>query len=225
MGQGEDAMGFRYTRSSGLGNGVRLNMGKRGFSSVSVGRPGSTLNIGRRGLRCTVGLPGTGLSYSTGGGGGAGVTVAVLGLIGAAFGLLFWLLGAKARGSRLAQLALCTVAAFSLFAYLRAPDGGKVAPEPTLPPVTAPASVEASTPVTPTYTSSAALARLRLAATMKTTTGAKVRSGQSVQARVVGQLPAGALVEIIQGEGKWAKVRAEGSGAMDWVAWSLLTVP
>lgn len=58
-------MGFRFRTSLSLGRGVRINISKRGFSSVSVGRPGATLNIGRRGVRETVGLPGTGLSYTT----------------------------------------------------------------------------------------------------------------------------------------------------------------
>ncbi len=58
-------MGFRFRKSIGLGPGVWLNISKRGPSSVSIGRRGSVLNIGRSGVRDTVGLPGTGLSYTT----------------------------------------------------------------------------------------------------------------------------------------------------------------
>jgi hypothetical protein len=57
-------MGFRYRRSVKLMAGVRLNVGKRGFS-VSVGKRGATVNLSKRGVRTTVGLPGTGISYTT----------------------------------------------------------------------------------------------------------------------------------------------------------------
>ena len=58
-------MGFRFRRSFKIAPGVRLNMGRTGFTSVSVGGKGLTANVGRRGVRTTVGLPGTGLSYTT----------------------------------------------------------------------------------------------------------------------------------------------------------------
>ncbi len=58
-------MGFRFRKSLKLLPGVRLNLTKRGISSVSVGRRGATLNFGNRGTKATVGLPGTGISYST----------------------------------------------------------------------------------------------------------------------------------------------------------------
>jgi hypothetical protein len=73
-------MGFRFRRSLKLMPGVRLNISRSGFST-SLGGKGATLNIGKRGTRGTVGLPGSGLSYSTlfnsssrkGGGGGTDV--------------------------------------------------------------------------------------------------------------------------------------------------------
>jgi hypothetical protein len=57
-------MGFRFRRIIGLLPGVRLNLGKRG-ASVSVGVKGLTANISKHGVRKTVSLPGTGLSYSS----------------------------------------------------------------------------------------------------------------------------------------------------------------
>lgn len=57
-------MGFRFRRSIGLGKGLRLNLGKTG-PSLSIGRRGFTYNINSKGGRSTVGLPGTGMSYST----------------------------------------------------------------------------------------------------------------------------------------------------------------
>jgi hypothetical protein len=58
-------MGWRFRRGVRVLPGVRLNISKRGLSSVSIGRRGLTLNVSRRGMRETVGLPGTGLSYTT----------------------------------------------------------------------------------------------------------------------------------------------------------------
>ena len=57
-------MGFRFRRIIGLLPGVRLNLGKRG-ASVSVGAKGLTANISKHGVRKTVSIPGTGLSYSS----------------------------------------------------------------------------------------------------------------------------------------------------------------
>ena len=58
-------MGFRFRRRIKIAPGIRLNIGKNGMST-SVGRRGFTMNIGRGKTRTTVGLPGTGLSYSDG---------------------------------------------------------------------------------------------------------------------------------------------------------------
>ncbi len=220
-------MGFRYRRSINLGSGVRLNVSKRGLSSVSVGRPGSTLNLGRRGVRATVGLPGTGLSYTTGGKGGDAGVLALVGLVGTAFGLLFWLLGAAARGSRAAQVAIAGIAAFTLFACLHTPESGQTRPTLTL--AAAPASLPAdpAPAAVPGSISSppAVLESANIAALMKTSTGANLRSGPSPQAKPIEQLPIGALVEVVGGEGRWAKVKTAGVGVTGWVAWSLLTSP
>lgn len=56
-------MGFRFRKNISLFPGLRINLSKGGVST-SLGRLGATINIGKRGLRGTVGLPGTGLSYS-----------------------------------------------------------------------------------------------------------------------------------------------------------------
>ena len=58
-------MGWRFRRSLRILPGVRLNVSKRGLSSVSVGRRGLTLNVGRKGTKETIGLSGSGLSYTT----------------------------------------------------------------------------------------------------------------------------------------------------------------
>jgi hypothetical protein len=56
-------MGFRFRRSIRLGKGLRINLSKSG-ASLSVGRHGATMNLEPKGKKVTVGLPGTGLSYS-----------------------------------------------------------------------------------------------------------------------------------------------------------------
>ena len=60
------AMGFRFRRSTRLGP-LRFNFSKSGLSSISVGGRGASFNIPVNrsgGTRSTVGLPGTGLSWS-----------------------------------------------------------------------------------------------------------------------------------------------------------------
>lgn len=56
-------MGFRFQKTIALIPGVRLNISKSGLS-LSLGGKGLTLNLGRKGARGTVGLPGSGMSYS-----------------------------------------------------------------------------------------------------------------------------------------------------------------
>lgn len=58
-------MGFRFRKSISICPGVRLNIGKNGLSSVSVGARGASVSFGRQGTHANVGLPGTGLSYRT----------------------------------------------------------------------------------------------------------------------------------------------------------------
>jgi hypothetical protein len=56
-------MGFlRFRKQIRLAPGLRLNLSKSG-ASLSVGGAGHTVNVSPRGLRTTVGVPGTGLSY------------------------------------------------------------------------------------------------------------------------------------------------------------------
>ena len=56
-------MGFRFRRSVKIAPGIRLNLSKGGVST-SLGGRGATVNVSKRGVRGTVGLPGTGMSYS-----------------------------------------------------------------------------------------------------------------------------------------------------------------
>jgi len=53
---------FRFRRTISLGRFLRLNVSKTG-TSVSVGRPGATVNVRGDKVDATVGVPGTGFSY------------------------------------------------------------------------------------------------------------------------------------------------------------------
>src|SRR5271163_2487073 len=55
---------FRFRRSFKILPGVRWNIGKKS-SSISLGGRGCHYTIGPSGTRTTVGLPGTGLSYTS----------------------------------------------------------------------------------------------------------------------------------------------------------------
>ena len=55
-------MGFRFRKRISFGRFLRLNVSGSGVS-LGLGPPGLNANIGRQGIRKTVGLPGSGLSY------------------------------------------------------------------------------------------------------------------------------------------------------------------
>ncbi|TCB79332.1 DUF4236 domain-containing protein [Acinetobacter sp. ANC 3781] len=58
-------MGFNFRKSFKIAPGVRLNVTKKGVSSVSVGGKGARVNIGKKGTKSTISAPGTGFSYSS----------------------------------------------------------------------------------------------------------------------------------------------------------------
>ena len=59
-------LGFRFRKSITLFPGVKINLSKKGISSVSIGKRGATVNIKADGTkRATIGIPGTGISYQT----------------------------------------------------------------------------------------------------------------------------------------------------------------
>jgi hypothetical protein len=57
-------MGLRYRKRVTLFPGFAVNIGKSGITSASIGGRGAHYTVGRRGPRVTVGVPGTGLSYT-----------------------------------------------------------------------------------------------------------------------------------------------------------------
>ena len=79
-------MGFRFRRSIKVAPGVRINLSKSGVST-SIGARGAHVTIGHGQVRETVGIPGSGLSYteqqrsSSGGAGGLLIVILVLAAI------------------------------------------------------------------------------------------------------------------------------------------------
>ncbi len=75
-------MGFRFRKSIKLFPGVKVNLSNRGVST-SIGGPGATVNLkpGRK-AKVTVGIPGSGLSYSSDIGSNSPSTKSSFGLIG-----------------------------------------------------------------------------------------------------------------------------------------------
>jgi hypothetical protein len=57
------AMGFRFRKRIRILPGFRINLSKTGIST-SLGGKGLTVNVRNDNVKTTVGLPGTGLSYS-----------------------------------------------------------------------------------------------------------------------------------------------------------------
>ncbi len=55
--------GFRFRKGIKLFPGLKLNISKSGVST-SIGKKGATINLSSKGTRGTVGLPGSGMSYS-----------------------------------------------------------------------------------------------------------------------------------------------------------------
>ncbi|HFH0031741.1 TPA: DUF4236 domain-containing protein [Salmonella enterica subsp. salamae serovar 42:g,t:-] len=59
-------MGFKFRQRIKIAPGVHINIGKTGITSASIGKAGATLNVGKKGVKATAGIPGTGLSYTSG---------------------------------------------------------------------------------------------------------------------------------------------------------------
>lgn len=49
-------MGLNFRKSIKIAPGIRVNISKKGLSSVSVGGKGARVNVSKKGTRTTVGL-------------------------------------------------------------------------------------------------------------------------------------------------------------------------
>ena len=56
-------MGFNFRKSKDIGKGFRINMTQNG-PGLSFGKKGARVTVNRRGVRGSVGIPGSGMSYS-----------------------------------------------------------------------------------------------------------------------------------------------------------------
>jgi hypothetical protein len=188
-------VGFRFRRSLRLAPGVRLNIGKRGVTSVSVGKRGATVNFGKRGVTGTASLRGTGLSYrhrfvkrrSSGGFGAAlvvGVAVLVIG-------------GLASRQSPQ-----------GITATHIATTGTSINQPASPPPVV--------------QTASAATAALPLVTKEITAIQANVRAEPSMSGAVLQVLMRGDVVRVLQADGGWLRVARQDGSALGWVHNSVL---
>lgn len=215
-------MGWRYRKSFRLTPGVRINLGKSGITSVSVGERGATVNLGTRGVTGTVSLPGTGLSYRHRFGGPANQSVA------------------QATGGTPAPPPGTPVAAGSAPVIIGAVVavvlvGGLIS---MLTPASVPSQM-ASGPASPTTqpTPSAiidlkpdlltpAVARPANAATREVTAiQANVRSEPAMSGAILRTLPKGALVQVWQSENGWFRIGDRDGVTSGWVHGSVLRPP
>lgn len=56
-------MSFRFRKSFKIAPGIRINIGKSGFSSISIGPRGASVSVGKQGIYSNVGISGTGFSF------------------------------------------------------------------------------------------------------------------------------------------------------------------
>ena len=56
-------MAFRFRKSFKIAPGIRINIGKKGFSSIGLGPRGASMSIGNQGKHANIGMPGTGISF------------------------------------------------------------------------------------------------------------------------------------------------------------------
>ena len=56
-------MGFRFVKRIKIAPGIRVNISKKGVSSITAGPRGTTVSVGKQGVHGNVGIAGTGLSY------------------------------------------------------------------------------------------------------------------------------------------------------------------
>lgn len=57
-------MSLRFRKSIKILPGVKVNISKKGISSIGLGKSGASINLNKKGIRTNIGIPGTGISYS-----------------------------------------------------------------------------------------------------------------------------------------------------------------
>jgi Protein of unknown function (DUF4236)/Bacterial SH3 domain len=208
-------MGWRYRKSFSILPGLRLNMGKSGLTSLSVGGRGATLNLGKKGVMGTVSLPGTGLSYqhrfkNPPPGQKTPAT----------------LLGAVPPSGRTFPVGACVIGAAVVCGYLalRSPTS------PSPPSVPAPI-VQAVVPATSAAPDGQQTLVPQAAARGQdfsfqtrqvTTIQANVRAAPSMSGPVLRTLLKGQVVQALQTENGWTRVAEQDRVAIGWMHNSVL---
>lgn len=201
--------------------------------------------MGRGGTRTTVGLPGSGLSYSSRSGSGSslGAGLAVAGLVA--------LVIAALGGSRIARWILVVLGVgFCILLVAGNSHQTDVAP-PGSPAVDysathlTPAAIAAPPPITENTLDKLRAAQAKAAPTIAapvsapvadssteegvtTTTGANVRASPSIKGKKLRQLDVNTDLMVVRSEAEWAYVKAKDTGEeLGWVHRSILrpTVP
>jgi len=220
-------MGWRYRRSFRIAPGVRLNMGKSGLTSLSVGGRGATLNLGKRGATTTVSLPGTGLSYqhrfkSRASAQRTHTMLPASPASGRRISVWACILGAVLVGG---YLALRSPAPPSQSTMPVASVAAAVVPEVVTPASAAPVNPQIARPQAPAVVPHA-VAGQSPAATIQTrqitTIQANVRTAPSMSGSVVRTFMRGQVVQVLQTENGWTRVAEQDGQPIGWMHNSVL---
>jgi hypothetical protein len=213
-------MGWRFRRSLRIAPGVRLNMGKSGLTSLSVGGRGATLNLGKRGVTSTVSLPGTGLSYQHRYKSPSSVpqTRPVL--------------PATPASGRTIAIRACMVGAVLVGGYLAlhspTPSSPQLTPVAavTAPPVPTVVATAAAAPVaSPTVVPETVTARdpaISTSTRQVTTIEANVRAAPSMSGAVVRTFVRGQVVQVLETKNGWTRVAGQDGEPIGWMHNSVL---
>ena len=229
-------MGWRFRKSFALAPGLRLNLGRRGITSMSVGRRGATVNLGKRGVNGTVSIPGTGLSYQhrfmrlpTGRQSTQANPAAITSTNNPATS------GGRAVSGRM-YLIIAIVLVLGCLALVnasRGPRSGRedqsgtqsrvLASQPgvTIGPSAAGtfATMSAPPPQAKEAAEGSSAPAIREATIIQ---AANVRAAPSLSGAVITVLPGGTSVQLLQSEHGWFRVRERPGEALGWVHGSLL---
>lgn len=224
-------MGWRFRKSIKIG-GVRFNLGKGGLTSVSVGPRGATLSVGKRGVRGTVGIPGSGLSYTHNFSAGASQTPPRQ--------TQYDLSSHPAQEPRPKTglwIALLVAVGVGLIALM---NGGSSPPSPPTvhtpsvsiptyaPTQTVQQTIQQQRTAAPPVTAPAPdLSQLRIdldppARFVTTNQGANVRSAPSMQSTVLRTVVKDTRLQVHATEGNWMRISPAGEDPMGWIHRSLL---
>lgn len=194
-------MGWRFRRSFRIAPGLRLNMGKSGFTSISVGGRGATLNVGKRGTTSTFSLPGTGLSYQHRHKTPSSAQPPTV--------------PAGPVSGRTVAVRACAFAVVIVGGYLALRSLTPETSSPTVPMPTSPTVPAASEPIPST---NPVVSHARQVSTIR----ANVRASPSISGSVVRTFMLGQAVQVLQIENGWTRVALPDGVQIGWMHISVL---